>query len=885
MKTCKAVAVFVFVPFLAGPASSAEPREVLKQADHFANLGNWHKARKLYAEAEQVFHSRGDTRNELYAKFGRLHRDVESGSYADLLREIQADLKNPVVVSDPVLKIRALALKGTIDLNVDTIGAEHDFRQMAAIAKSLGDEKWQNRAAGQLGVVAGINGDLGTAALALRNAIKRASVLDDIAAQVSFSVWLANGMALHGMADRALPILDAALATVRSRPDAGVPVQLYIAKIRALTNLPDKQEKSERRTEAKLLIDQALLYARLNNILGAQTELLNHAGLLARDEHALGEAENYFLETAKVAKQAGLPRMRAEALLHLSELYRDRGRLSQSAHAIDEAIAEQRRAQEPYDLPIYLEQKAKVEARLGHLRSADSVYYQAANLIEAMLVNAPSSLVKSSLIAAMGDVYVNHFKLAITRFHNPAKAFAVLESARGRSLADSLRYSSTTARSGTSVPPAEAEISRIQKVLRETPTSPEEGKRLLAKLDDSYDQLGPIEYRQKRDEMRRLYRPVSLSRIQKSLRPGESLIEYVLDRHEPSYALEIKRASVRVHKLPSRDQIDKLVRAYIAAVKAKGDWAPLARNLYDFVLAPAISGHPTAITIVPDGSLHLVPFAALIDAGDQYVVSSMTVTSAPSATVFHILRTAHGSGTGGRPFLGVAYSEELEPASTVASASRAQATFNPQRLKLSPLPYALQEVTAAAEAVGNRSVLLTGKQASEAALKAESLNDFKIIHIAAHGVGNIAEPDRSGLVLAAGNEAEDGFWQAREIRRSKLSAHVVTLSACETGVGRLQGEEGIMNLARTFIVAGAKSVVASLWEVDDQSTATLMKHFYRHIAAGASVADALREAQSDMLFVFGKDAQPYYWAGFTVIGDGTRKVALQTSRTQSQPTR
>lgn len=81
MKTCKGTAVVVIVPFLVGPSPAAEPRDLLAQADHFADLGNWDKARNLDAEAEQAFHDRGDARNELYAKFGRLHRDVESGSY------------------------------------------------------------------------------------------------------------------------------------------------------------------------------------------------------------------------------------------------------------------------------------------------------------------------------------------------------------------------------------------------------------------------------------------------------------------------------------------------------------------------------------------------------------------------------------------------------------------------------------------------------------------------------------------------------------------------------------------------------------------------------------------------------------------------------------
>jgi CHAT domain-containing protein len=114
--------------------------------------------------------------------------------------------------------------------------------------------------------------------------------------------------------------------------------------------------------------------------------------------------------------------------------------------------------------------------------------------------------------------------------------------------------------------------------------------------------------------------------------------------------------------------------------------------------------------------------------------------------------------------------------------------------------------------LGEKSVVLIGDRASEAALKAEPLQDFKIIHIAAHGIGAVTAPDRAAFVLAPGDDREDGYWQAREIRRSRLSADLVTLSACESGVGRLQGEEGVMNLARTFLVAGAKRPRQSLGE-------------------------------------------------------------------------
>lgn len=152
-------------------------------------------------------------------------------------------------------------------------------------------------------------------------------------------------------------------------------------------------------------------------------------------------------------------------------------------------------------------------------------------------------------------------------------------------------------------------------------------------------------------------------------------------KDDPSnFALEVTSRSVRVHALPPRDQIDKLVRAYIVAIKDKNNWAPLARALYDQVLAPAISGHPASVTIVPDGSLHLIPFAALLNATNEYAFSSMAITSVPSATVFYILRTTHDSATAKRAFLGVAYSPDSQvPNASSAFAQRA-GVFNGQPL-------------------------------------------------------------------------------------------------------------------------------------------------------------------------------------------------------------
>jgi CHAT domain-containing protein len=449
-------------------------------------------------------------------------------------------------------------------------------------------------------------------------------------------------------------------------------------------------------------------------------------------------------------------------------------------------------------------------------------------------------------------------------------------------LADSIRYArQAKGSSGTSS--AERQIALIQKRLRESPVSPTQTRTLLAKLDQTYDQFATVEYERSRPEMKMAQRPpVSIAILQRSLAPGEALIEFVLDNHGPSHSLEITHSSIKVHELPTRAQVDNLCQSFLRAVRAKSNWLEPGRALFAQVMLPAMESHSTSVVIVPDGPLNLIPFASLTGKTGEPLGRSVNVSLAPSATVFEMLRTARTESLRPRPFLGVAYGPghpETVPDKQDSTRGLASAFAT-----LKPLPFANDEVLAGARVAGTESVTLLGGAATESALKAEPIKEFKVIHLAMHGFSDLANPDRAGLVLAPGDSKEDGLWQAREIRESRMAADLVTLSACETGIGRLQGEEGIMNLARTFLVAGAKSVVASLWDADDRSTATLMAHFYRQIAAGKSVAEALRSAQMEMLKEFGTDMPPYYWAGFTVIGDGKRQISFTKTRSTVERT-
>jgi len=129
------------------------------------------------------------------------------------------------------------------------------------------------------------------------------------------------------------------------------------------------------------------------------------------------------------------------------------------------------------------------------------------------------------------------------------------------------------------------------------------------------------------------------------------------------------------------------------------------------------------------------------------------------------------------------------------------------------------------------------------------------------------------VLLSDPSAGEDGFLQASEVVQLRLNAELVILSACDTAVGPIEGEEGIATLSRAFLLAGAKNVVSTLWSVNDTFSTFLMKQFYEHFAAGEPAAYALTTAKRDMLRKFGRKAVPYYWAGYTFEGVAGRAVS------------
>jgi len=225
------------------------------------------------------------------------------------------------------------------------------------------------------------------------------------------------------------------------------------------------------------------------------------------------------------------------------------------------------------------------------------------------------------------------------------------------------------------------------------------------------------------------------------------------------------------------------------------------------------------------------------------------------------------------PYLGVAAWTSKPPSTTLIADIR-RAVSGPERQDFVALPESRHEVETVATDLPQPRTILLGDHATETAFKRLPLNQYTVIHLALHGYSNSEFPDRSALVFALENPPiDDGLLQVREIRQLRIDASLVTLSACDTGVGPV-GEEGVANIVNAFIDAGAVSVVSTLWQIDDRATAQLMIDFYRHLGRGEGKASSLRQAQLDML---NSGEPPYFWAGFELDGEPSGSIISRTA--------
>ena len=858
--------------------SSQNPEILLAEANRLAWLLNGSKAEPLYVRAEELFKEKGDKRNETYARVGRIRAQSETMSWVDVSRMLGQELDLPVVKGDAPLRLWCLAAKGYTDLEINTSSAKQSWTEALAIAHQLGEGQWEARAKGELGIIGFLEGDSRRAATMVGDSLLSAIASGDEGGQVRMLEMLGNGFNEAKRYGEALAFFERAVKTSSATPDAGFPYMAYEGESAALVSQGQVRE-------AKDKLERALAVAKKDQKVGHQTMILLLLGELAIRTGDRPAAINYLEQSGGLAQEYKFYRTVGQSMIDLARLYRDADDLKSAEERAAIGVNASRLVGDRYYLPRDLTVLADLKAHRGSFAEAEALYENAEDVIDGILVDHREAYWSSSLAGAMSDTYLRHFELE-TGQGNVERALGVLERVRGRTASALLQSKvSFSGRESAEIRGLEEAVSDLQlRIMRSE--SQKERIALLDQLVEYERRLELTRTEQTQTNSKWFDKPAPLTAIQSSLGPTEVILEYVLD--EPhSYCVWISRNHAGVQTLAEgRHVIEDLTEKYLGATRAKRNDDDVAKQLYKVLLGQLpLEATGERTIVVPDGILHLLAFDTLRDSNDTLVLESRTVSYIPAATVLQVLRNEKTDPPSQHTFLGVgdvAYQNQGHISASLEKPRGLQRRFERGMsdvfgTMLYDLPQTREEVLTASSIVGKDSVLLLGPSATESAFKSEPLGDFKIVHIAAHGFADTQFPERSGLILGVDPASrDDGLLQVREIMYLRFKADLVTLSACNTGVGKLEGEEGVTNLVEAFLVSGAKSVVASLWSADDTYTRNLMERFYTRIAEGDDKAAALRQAKLDLLAKFGRQVPPYYWGAFVLVGDGGSPISLRT---------
>jgi CHAT domain-containing protein len=841
----------------AGP--QIRPEDSIQRARQLAWLNNWAEAARVFERLKGTGRLIGDEPTALFAKAVDIRGNIEALPLPSAARELAEILSSGAAQRNPELRLQILAMKGDIEFQYDLPAAEKTWIEVRDLASRLGRAAWESRAGGELGCIAFLNGEVFTALRMVAKAYLEAEMRGDVAAQIKRLTALGEGLAEFGRPADAIRFFDRALMRSSQNPDVYFPFTAYLGKARLLLATP-------RADEGRRMLFGSLEQARRQDMKVRETRIL---AVLGDDAVRTGDREaavKWLKEAANVAMRSGLHRIEADAGSRLASLLSDGGDFDHAASYARLSVGAAGQAGDVYHLPQRLAALANIEASRGDLAAAETAYSKATELVNSLFTDLPNPRHENTVVATMSSVFLGHFDLALNRFHDPGRAFEILESARARGLVDRIRERPSTRESGD--PRMLYRVADLNRRLSGEQDSLGRS-RLLDRLWEA--ELRALRFTRSDLELQSTSpeKPVSLRQLQSRLRDGELLVEYALGPSK-SFAFAVSRQEAISYTLEGRQKIESAVAAHLHAIKEKRDGHAEARTLYRLLLEPvALLRQNSRLIIVPDGKLNMAALGASIDPNGRFAIETHVISYSPSATAFYLLseprplpKRIEMLGVGGASY-------NPPPSADLLPSVRLGGLFSPiAPPRFSPLRRSSAEVADVAAAGTWDAKLLEGEDATEGMLKRLPLASYDVLHFAVHAAIDHDFPDRSGLVLTSHKgDQEDDILQAREILALKLNADLVTLSACDGAAGTAEGIAGTNSLVEAFLMAGARTVVASIWEADDTFTAALMRRFYGNLRLGHDKAEALTMAERELLKMYGSNAAPQYWAGFRLVGD------------------
>ncbi len=640
--------------------------------------------------------------------------------------------------------------------------------------------------------------------------------------------------------------------------------------VRALTNLAIAVSIKGDAARSLDLFGQAQDIARHENNRTWPKLIELYRAFVLFEEGEWSAAQELCLSAAEFFGSADLPSKQALCLLLSTRICLQNGRVREADRYCTEALHLLKKV----DAPILYYQAQLLSGQILEAshepKLAYGAYQEARGALETLRSSLQLQELKIGLMQNRQEVYSRLVQLCLDSERGEAsveEAFLYVEAAKSRTLRDLILGRAQPSQPGSEENESDRTVSNVRKELNwyyrriEREELSEDGgsrehierlqrqaqsreHQLLRLLLDSPDKASV-------GTALRNTSAASLAEIRAVLGPAAGLLEYfaIGDRVHVAVVTAERLKIVPLGMLAPLEQRLRMLQFQFSKFRLGREYllrfedtllqATQAhlRSLYEDLVQPVKDLLDVRdLVIVPFGALHSLPFHALLN-GEDYLVDKYSICYQPSASIFAHIHRKH-----------------------VAETDAASTQTNLPALILgvgdSGTPFIAEEVKAVAEVIAGARVLV-GQDATEQVLRTYGPVS-SLVHIASHGYFRQDSPMFSSIRLA------DSHLNLLDLYHMNLPVRLLTLSGCVTGLNAVAGGDELLGLTRGLLYSGAQSLLLSLWEVDDQSTAEFMKHFYQRFMSGARKADALRET---MLEHRERYPHPYYWAPFKLIGD------------------
>jgi CHAT domain-containing protein/tetratricopeptide (TPR) repeat protein len=626
-----------------------------------------------------------------------------------------------------------------------------------------------------------------------------------------------------------------------------------------LNNMGGAQNRIGQPQQALDYYKQALLiFQEVGNRSGEATILNNMGGVydsIGQSQQAL----DYYKEALPILQEVGNRSVEATTLNNMSGVYSSIGQPQKALDYLNQALSILREVGNRSVERITLDNIGFLYENQDNTAQAIKFYQKAIDITESIQDEIKVEELKASFASQQVNTYDRLINL-LWQKGDFEEAFNYVERAKARAFLDQLANGRIDFRAGANSKLLEQEqalktqiIALRQQLITlrnrprnkwDTDTIAQTETQLDNHEKDYQDLLLQIKLQSPETADLISVDVASLSEIKGLLDTDTTLVEYFVTEDRTLAFIITKNSFKTVTLSVTREQLKEELTLFrdLADPSLDDSHPQELQNLHDWLIKPLQPHLNTAkIAIVPHGILHYLPFAALTD-GNHYFSDNYALSTLPSASILRFLPEKRKSQTNSVLALGDADVPGL-----------------------SPLNFARKEVQTIAQLFNSQPLL--GKTATETSVWSKATQSG-ILHLAVHGEYNTNNALFSAIRLA-GDTENDGRLEVHEVYGLDLTTttNLVVLSACQTNIGKLSQGDEVVGLNRAFLYAGTPTVIASLWNVDDAATGLLMEKFYTHWQAGMSKAEALKQAQIEVR----KDyPHPYFWAAFSLTGDGGR---------------